>query len=64
MRLLATDILHYEFIEGRPEGRQWRVANEQDDVVLDFPTEDRAKVCVIEHNDRAVSKRSSSWKYS
>ncbi len=41
---------HYEFIEARGPGRQWRVGDYEDDPVASFATEAEAKAFVEEHN--------------
>lgn len=54
--------LHYEFIKGRPIGHQWRVANEDDDVVTDFATEKQAKSFVRNYNK--TLPKNTKWKYA
>lgn len=44
---------HYEFIQDRPKGHQWRVADTDDDVICDFPTEIEAREYVRKHNSTA-----------
>ena len=52
---------HYERIVGRDNGREWRVADEDDDVITDFETEEEAIAYVRDHNrERYVPKE---WKY-
>ncbi len=41
---------HYEYIEGRTPGHEWRVADALDDVVTDFPTEEQARAYVASYN--------------
>lgn len=41
---------HYEFIKGRAKGHQWRIGDQDDDMVTDFATEAEAKAFVAEHN--------------
>lgn len=53
---------HYEYIEGRTNGRNWRVGDADDDMVTDFPTEEEAKVCVRAHNDM-VPGNPEEWKF-
>jgi hypothetical protein len=53
---------HYEFIEGRTNGRQWRVGDADDDMVADFPTEDEARDCVRKHN-AIVPGPPMSWRF-
>ena len=49
---------HYEFIKGRAKGHQWRIGDQDDDMVTDFATESEARVFVDEHN-RKVEKHYS-----
>ena len=53
--------LHYEYIPGRTNGRCWRVADEEDDYVFDFETENEARDYVRENNDKLVIP--GGWKY-
>lgn len=53
---------HYEFIEGRPTGHQWRVADEDDDVVRDFATEVEAQTYVRMHNTNLTAARPVAWR--
>lgn len=43
---------HYEFVEARGKGHQWRVGDEDDDPVTDFATRREAKAFVDEHNKK------------
>ena len=52
---------HYEYIANRSNGRKWRVADEDDDVVTDFPTEAEAAECVRMHNARVNTD--PNWRY-
>ncbi len=45
-----NSLYHYEFIEGRTNGRQWRVGDQDDDLVTDFTTRDSASRFVCAHN--------------
>jgi len=47
---------HYEFIADRGEGHQWRVANENDDVITDFGSEAAARDHVERHNRRLTGE--------
>jgi hypothetical protein len=53
---------HYEFIAARPVGHQWRVGDQDDDMVADFATEDEAKQWVRLHN-LALDPPPSAWEY-
>ncbi len=56
--------LHYEHIPGRSNGREWRVADENDDVVTDFETEADALEYVRDHNERGKNSLDKSrWRY-
>jgi hypothetical protein len=61
MSLRHTGEWHYEQIVGRNNGREWRVADEDDDFVTDFKTEEEALDCVRSHNETRF--RSQYWKY-
>ena len=52
---------HYEQIPGRTNGREWRVADGDDDVVTDFETEEEACQYVRAHN--ATVRKPSAWQY-
>ncbi len=41
---------HYEFIPARGKAHQWRVGDQDDDMVTDFPTRKQAREFVREHN--------------
>lgn len=57
-------LLYYERIVGRDNGREWRVADEQDDVVCDFPTEAEARAYVERANGHALrARRNDGWHY-
>ena len=57
-------LLHYEFIPGRPVGKQWRVGDENDDPVADFASESEALAYVYANNDKAFKDRQSQgWRY-
>lgn len=62
MSVRHTGPWHYEFISERPVGHQWRVADEDDDVVTDFATEEAAGECVRSHNVR-LRWNPYNWKY-
>lgn len=49
---------HYEFIEARGKGHQWRVGDQDDDMVTDFATKEEARPYVEEHN-RRVSEQNA-----
>jgi len=55
-------LLHYEYIAARGEGRQWRVANELDNVITDFGTEAEALEYVTKNNQECFIKN-PEWKY-
>lgn len=38
---------HYEFV---PDRARWRVADVDDDFIIDYATEIEAEGCVLEHN--------------
>ncbi len=60
MSLRHTGLWHYEFIQARPVGHQWRVADADDDVVSDHATEALAREYVEEHN-KTVKPHSDLW---
>jgi len=53
---------HYEHVPGRTNNREWRIADDSDDVIADFPSEEEACNCVRKHN-AAWIKAHSGWKY-
>lgn len=53
---------HYEYVEGRTPGHEWRVGDADDDMVTDFPTEEEAKACVRAHN-ATVPGNPEEWKF-
>lgn len=52
---------HYEYIANRQIGHEWRVADEDDDVITDFGTEEEAIELVRFHN--GTRNRPDEWKY-
>ena len=55
-------LLHWEFIESRP--RQYRVADENDDVVCDFLTWREASDYVGNNNEKAwTARKNANWHY-
>lgn len=60
---------HYEHIVGRSNGREWRVADEDDDYVADFVTEQEAHDYVRDHNRALlespwVMAKEKGWVYA
>lgn len=41
---------HYEYVKGRKKGHEWRVGDQDDDMVTDFPNEAAARKYVEDHN--------------
>lgn len=57
MSLKHTGPWHYERIVGRTGGNgEWRVADEDDDVITDFATEAEAVAFVQDHNSRLPAR--------
>jgi len=52
---------HYERIRGRDNGREWRVADRDDDPITDFVTEKEAKAYVRIHNEN-LRPDPAAWK--
>lgn len=53
---------HYERIHGRDNGREFRVADENDDVITDFVTEEQAQDFVRAHN-AVMPDAPKTWRY-
>lgn len=54
---------HYERIVGRTGGNgEWRVADEDADVITDFATEQEAADYVRAHNVNAAARRNPKWR--
>lgn len=47
-----SEFYAYEFVATRPRGREWRVYNENDDMITDFAEEAEARDYVDRHNRR------------
>lgn len=67
--MIVSPVYHYEFIAGREDGHQYRVADEMDDFISDFATEDEAREYVRNHNRRVGKERQwaveeNGWKYA
>lgn len=54
---------HYEYIPERGEDHQYRVADDQDEVVVSFPTEDQAKRFVRQNNKERRRQQPKEWKF-
>lgn len=61
MSIKHTGEWHYERIVGRDNGREWRVADEDDDVITDFETEGEAIQYIRSRN--WSPHRPDGWKY-
>lgn len=57
MSVKHSGLWHYEHIVGRDNGREWRVADSDDDVIADFPTEVEAREYVEAHNTTVPAHR-------
>jgi hypothetical protein len=56
-----TGLWHYERIPGRKNGLEWRVADEDDDLVDVFAREEDARHLVRIHNSRLPERE--GWHY-
>ena len=54
---------HYEFIKNRGLGHQWRVADDDDEYIIDFGTEEKARDFVRMHNEEYEKNIPKGWMF-
>lgn len=55
-------LLHYEHLPSRGKGHEWRVGDQDDDFVADFPTEAEASAFVRAHNE-SIGPNPKAWRF-